>query len=175
MTIPWAMLLHIVRTLVQEQHQQQPALNGAVDGVGVAIDDFQITFVALPPTITSFTPTSGGVDAVVTIIGTNFTGATAVTIGGQPARSFVVVDTTTITAVVGDNFITSLVTVTQGATATSSALVPQNFTRLACVNTLGVPTITPVSDIGNGFGGFDLAFTNGGTYDYLVVGSSIKY
>ena len=54
----------------------------------------------LTPTITSFTPTSGATFTVVTITGTGFTGATAVSFGGVNAQSFTVVSSTTITAIV---------------------------------------------------------------------------
>ncbi len=53
------------------------------------------------PTISSFAPTSASTGATVTITGTNFTAATAVSFGGVPATSFTVVNSTTITAVVG--------------------------------------------------------------------------
>jgi gliding motility-associated-like protein len=53
-----------------------------------------------PPTITSFTPTSAGPTATVTLTGTNFTGATAVSFGGTAATSFTVVSATSITAVI---------------------------------------------------------------------------
>jgi hypothetical protein len=52
------------------------------------------------PAITSFTPTSGGAGTTLTISGNNFTGATAVTIGGIAVTSFTVVSSSSITAVV---------------------------------------------------------------------------
>lgn len=53
------------------------------------------------PTITSFLPTTARTGDVVTITGTNFTGATAVSFGGAAATAFAVVNATTITATVG--------------------------------------------------------------------------
>ena len=53
------------------------------------------------PTITSFTPTAGVPGTVVTITGTNFTGATSVQFGQVAADSFTVVSPTEIIAVVG--------------------------------------------------------------------------
>lgn len=69
------------------------------------------------PTISLFAPTSATTGNTVTITGTNFTGATAVSFGGVPASSFVVVNSTTITAVVGLGASGS-VSVTRGGTAT---------------------------------------------------------
>src|SRR5205823_5050288 len=51
--------------------------------------------VVKPPTITSFTPTSGPLGTIVTISGTNFTGATAVTFNGV-SSSFTVISATAI-------------------------------------------------------------------------------
>ncbi len=117
---------------------------------------------SVSPTITGFTPTSGGVDVTVTITGTNFTGATAVTIGGVPARSFTVVNANTITAVTNDNFTTGLVTVTNGITVNSSALVTPNFTRLSCVNP--VTSITGVTnEVLNGVAGIRVNWNNDGS------------
>lgn len=59
-------------------------------------------FTFLPtPTVTSFSPTTATTSSTVTIIGTNFTGATGVSFGGVAATSFKVVSPTSITAVVG--------------------------------------------------------------------------
>ena len=55
-----------------------------------------------PPTISSFTPASAAICNTVTIKGTGFTGATAVSFSGVAAKSFRVVDDATITAVVPD-------------------------------------------------------------------------
>jgi hypothetical protein len=59
-------------------------------------------FVYLPtPIISSYTPATGIAGTLVTITGTNFTGATGVSFGGTPAASFTVNSATNITAVVG--------------------------------------------------------------------------
>ncbi len=71
-------------------------------GVGTGAGLF--TYVAPPtaPTVTAINPTRGttGGGTQVTITGTNFTGATGVTIGGAPA-AFTVVSATSITATTG--------------------------------------------------------------------------
>lgn len=58
-------------------------------------------FIHKTPVISSFTPTTGGVSASVSIKGINFTGVSAVSFGGTPAASFTVVDDATIVAVTG--------------------------------------------------------------------------
>jgi IPT/TIG domain/Secretion system C-terminal sorting domain len=76
-------------------------------------------FVFIPaPVISSFTPTNAVTGGTVTITGTNFTNASAVSFAGTPASSFIVVSSTTITAVVGSGASGSVNVTTPGGTAT---------------------------------------------------------
>jgi hypothetical protein len=72
---------------------------------------------AIAPTITSFTPTNAAEGATVTITGTDFTGATAVSFGGTVATSFTVVSATSITAVVGTGTSGNVIVTTGSGTA----------------------------------------------------------
>ena len=83
------------------------------------------------PQIIAFVPPSAGAGVTVTITGTNFTGATAVTFAGTPATSFTVENSTRITAVVPNSAASGvksgpITVVTPAGTATSL----QNFTAL---------------------------------------------
>jgi hypothetical protein len=85
---------------------------------------FTFTVLAPAPTIASFTPATGGAGTVVTITGTDFTGATAVHIGSLPIASYTVVSATTITLVIpsGTGSVNGLLTVvTPSGTATSTS------------------------------------------------------
>ena len=82
--------------------------------------------VAAPPvpTITSFTPATGGPGTAVTITGTNFTGATAVRIGSFAVTNYTVVSATSITLVLptGTGSVNGFISVvTPGGTATSAS------------------------------------------------------
>ena len=97
------------------------------------------TFVPAP-TITSFTPTKTNRATTVTITGTNFNNATSVSLGGTPATSFTVVNSTTITAVVGLGTTGTISVITPGGTATATGFVYGNTTPLN-------PTIGSIANI----------------------------
>jgi len=95
------------------------------DGTGTGTQLF--TYVAqAPPTVTGIAPTSGptGGGTTITITGTNFTGATSVSVGGNPATFVQVVSATTITAHTppgAAGIADVVVTTPAGNSATSSA------------------------------------------------------
>jgi len=91
-------------------------------GTGTSAADFTVTTPPAPPTIASFTPTSGVVGAQVTIIGTNFTGATSVQFNATVAGTFTVDSATQIRANVPSGATTGKISVTApGGTAQSAA------------------------------------------------------
>lgn len=84
------------------------------------------------PTITSFLPTNAAPGQTVTIIGTNFTGASSVSFGGTAAASFSVVSATQITAVVN-----------AGASGSVSVTAPGGTVNLAGF-TYNPPTVQTI-------------------------------
>ena len=86
------------------------------------------------PTITSFTPSAvcASSNATVVITGTNFNCASAVTIGGTAAQSFVVDSKTQITATIGAGTTGTISVTTPGGSVTSSSSLTVN----------AIPTIT---------------------------------
>ncbi|MDO7854309.1 IPT/TIG domain-containing protein [Hymenobacter convexus] len=84
--------------------------------------NFTITPAAVGPTITSFTPGGGLAGTVVTVLGSNFTGATAVSFNGTAAANFTVVSATQLTAVVAAGTTTGTITVTTPQGTATSAL-----------------------------------------------------
>ena len=72
------------------------------------------------PTISSFTPTSAGTGIPVTINGSLFTGATAVTFGGTAATSMTVISDSEISAVVGSGASGDVVVNAPGGAASRS-------------------------------------------------------
>lgn len=95
------------------------------NGNVASASNFTVTVPPPAPTITSFTPASGPVATIVSVSGTNFTGATAVAFNSKAATSFTVNSATQITATVASATTTGKITVTTpGGTATST----NNFT-----------------------------------------------
>ena len=104
-----------------------------------------------PPTITSFTPTSGGIGTTITITGTNLSGTTSVNIGGTAASSFTVDNGTSVSAIVGTGATgTVSVTTTDGGSAVSAG------------------TFTFITSIASTAGGLSTALTGGG-YDLATI------
>ncbi len=101
------------------------AVSGAVTvttvaGTASSPGAFTIT-VPPPPTVGSFTPTSGTTGTRVTITGTNFVNVRQVLFGLKPAESFVVTSSTSLTAQVPGNAVTGLVyVVAEGGLAASA-------------------------------------------------------
>jgi len=124
-------------------------------------------FTPPPPTILSFTPTSGCAGTSVTITGNNFTGATSVKFNGLTA-AFTVVNNTTITATVPAGATAGPISVTSaGGTATSST----NFTVITsapAVPSAPAPSTSPVTPN-------PICAGSSGTYTTAAVTGATQY
>ena len=110
-------------------------------GTATSAADFTVI---LPPTVTGFSPTNGPVGTSVTISGTAFSGATAVTFNGVSATSFTVKSATQITAVVPAGATTGKIALTtSGGMATS----PADFTVTSAPNFPDVFYISPSANV----------------------------
>jgi hypothetical protein len=125
-------------------------------------------FVYIPaPTITSFTPSSATVGQTVIIIGTNFTDATNVSFGGVAAKSFTVLTSNTITAIIDNGNSGNVSVTTPGGSASLAGftfiLPPPTITSFTptYVSTGGTVTIK-----GKNFNG-----TNSVTFGGVVASS----
>ncbi len=92
------------------------------NGTGTSSTSFTVTGGGgSPPTVTSFTPTSGPVGTSVTINGTNFTGVASVKFNTTAATSYTVNSTVKITATVPAGASTGKIAVTNGSGTGTSA------------------------------------------------------
>ncbi|WP_165370512.1 ferritin-like domain-containing protein [Hymenobacter persicinus] len=126
------------------------------------------------PTIDAFTPAAGAPGTVITITGTNFTGATAVTLGGL-AVPYTVVSATTITVTLPVTAATgALAVTTPGGTATSSTpftVLPPASTITSFSPQSGLPG-TIVTLIGTNFTGATRVTLGGATTVFSVVNAT---
>ncbi|WP_338868383.1 IPT/TIG domain-containing protein [Myxococcus stipitatus] len=123
---------------------------GATSGLITVVTDSgsvssSSAFTVIPqPLLTGFTPQHGAAGTLVTLTGTNLTGATEVTFDRAKATSFTVVDSTRITA-----------TIPPGATTGNIEVdTPGGYSRLGVFTVLGsaVPTITSFTPAAAGEG-----------------------
>jgi hypothetical protein len=137
------------------------------------------TYVTPPPTLTSLSPTSGTNHGgtTVTITGTRFTGASAVVFGSTAARSFTVVNGSTIIAVAPDGTATVDVRVTTPeATTTTSAA--SKYTYVTAVNNVpaftgAVSNTTQTVVVGGAVTALAATDADGDTLTYLVTGGAL--
>jgi hypothetical protein len=124
------------------------------------------------PTITSFTPTSAVQGATITITGTNFNDATAVSFGGASASSFTVTSSTTITAVVGSGFDGSISVTAPGGVGSAPGFIflgpPSISTFTPVLGTTG----TSISISGSNFTGTNSVAIGGVPATSFTVNSS---
>lgn len=125
------------------------------------------------PTITSITPTSAVNGTNVTIIGTNFTGATSVSFGGTAASSFSVVNATTINAIVAAGTSGSVSVTTNGGTASKTGFVWIEPTVISTFKKASDLTLIPESVI-NVVSGGSLTLDQSTTVNSITVASGGK-
>jgi RHS repeat-associated protein len=107
----------------------------------------QVTVTPPPPTITSFTPTSGTVGTTVTLTGTNYINVQTVTFNGVTAI-FTINNATTLTAVVPSGATTGKIPVSDSAGTAQSAT---NFTVLPSPTVVSLlPATLTLTQGGNG-------------------------
>ncbi|MCG8604915.1 tandem-95 repeat protein, partial [bacterium] len=123
-------------------------------GASVSSGNFTVT---LPPSVTSFIPTSGPIGTVVTISGNNFSSLIGVSFNGVPASSFNVDSPTQLRATVPALGSTGPISVTNAAGASASTL---GF------EVLGPPVVNSFAPAG-GLAGAEVTIT-GGNFDTVT-------
>ena len=130
-----------------------------------------LSFTVLPPapTVAGFTPTSGPVGTLVTVTGTDFTGASAVALNGTPVMAYTVLNASSLTFTVPVGATSGLIAVTTpGGTATSATvftvIVPNPVPTLASLSPASV--VAGSSDFtitvtGTNFGAGSVVLFNG--------------
>ena len=130
------------------------------DGTAVSATAFQV---GSPPTIASFTPTTGAVGSTVVITGTNFVGTTQVAFAGSNAPLFSVNSATQITVTVPNGAATGPISVYSplgAATSTANFTLPPAPQISSFTPTIGIPG-TVVTITGNNFTGATAVTFNG--------------
>ena len=145
-------------------------------GTAKSSSNFTVTAAAAAPVIGSFTPTSGLVGTGVTVSGSGFTGATAVSVNGS-AAPFTVNSGSQITLTVPSGATSGPIRVTTPAgTATS----PASFTVTAAAAAPVIGSFTPTSGLvgtgvtvsGSGFTGATAVSVNGSAAPFTVNSGS---
>ena len=142
-------------------------------GTGSSATPFRV---GPPPTITSFTPTSGPTGTVVMLTGTNLLGASQVQINGTNAVEFAVVSATQLTLTLADDASTGPLTVSTPFGTATSASPFTVFLRPAIYGYSPAqgPVGTEVTFAGQHFTGATQVQINGRTLTSLTVVSDTQ-
>ena len=127
---------------------------------------------SLPPTISSFSPTSGPTGTTVTVIGTYLSGASAVTFNGLASRSVTLVSASQLKAVVPNGATAGKVAVTTpvGTASSTGAFTPT--VSVTGMSPSSGPVGTSVVLSGVGFTGATAVKFNGVAASYVVVSAT---
>lgn len=155
-----------------------PAIANAIARLtGIRARNLPLSTMPVPPVISSFTPSSGPVGTVVTLTGTGFTGATAVTFNGVTATSFTVTSATQLVATVPAGATTGKIAVTTadgtGTSANSYSVttgIPLPY--LASFTPASGPAGTLVTINGSNLTGTTAVKFNGATAAFTVVSAT---
>ena len=122
------------------------------DGNGTSASSFQVVTPAVTPTMTSFSPPTGGTGTSVVIVGSGFCGATAVAFN-LTAATFTVNSNNQITATVPAGATTGPIHVTTGAgtVASTTNFTPAGATSITSFTPTSGPVGTSVVITGTGF------------------------
>ena len=144
----------------------------SLDPVPVAVETLINS--SSPPTVTSFTPTSGSAGTLVTVTGSAFTGATSVTFGGASA-SYVVDSSTQISATVPAGATTGPVAVTTPSgtgTSAGSFTLPQPPPTVTSFTPTSGSAGTLVTVTGSAFTGATSVTFGGASASYFIDSNS---
>ena len=145
-------------------------------GVVTSTGSFTVGATTAVPKVTSFTPTTGGVGATVSVSGSNFVGATAVKFNGITVTTFTVLSNTSLVTAVPPGATTGTISVaTPNGTGTSATVFTVGATPVVPAITSFTPTSGKVGTVitvtGTNLGGV-IAANVGGVGAALQVRSA---
>lgn len=142
---------------------------------GTATSSVNFTLPTPPPvpTVTTFSPAIATTGTVITINGTNFTGATQVTFGGTPAQSFMVVNASRITAVVGGGASGSVAVTTPSGSASKTGFtyLPRPLPTITSFAPASASPGQTVTILGTYFTGATQVFMGSASVPFTVIHS----
>jgi sugar lactone lactonase YvrE len=155
-----------------------PAGTYPITASGASVANYAINYVAgtltinpaPAPTVTAMSNSAGITGSSITITGTYFMGATAVTFGGTPAASFTVNSATSITAVVGAGASGAIAVTTPTGTGSLAGFTYQ----LTLPQTNFKLTITSATCKGSGNGSVNITAAQALNYVATITGNGLN-